>query len=82
MNICVRCHKGKNIVAFSRHKKGSSGAGGTWALRAPIHSRVQKPNLHTYKGEKYCTSCLRKVKKPFVKVEENQGTHSENPSAV
>ena len=67
MLICARCGKGKVISAFSRHKKGSSGAGGTWALRAPIHSRVQKPNLHMFKGDKYCTKCLRVVKKGFVK---------------
>lgn len=63
MLVCTRCGKGKNIVSFSRHKKGSSGAGGSWALRAPIHKRVQRPNLHTLKGEKYCTKCLRIVKK-------------------
>jgi len=63
MLICVRCGKGKNTQAFSRHKKGSSGAGGVWALRAPIHKRLQKPNLHTFKGKKYCTKCLRMVKK-------------------
>lgn len=67
MLICSRCGKGKNIQAFSRHKKGSSGAGGVWALRAPIHSRVQKPNLHIFKGDKYCTKCLRQVKKSFTK---------------
>ncbi len=50
---------------MSRHKKGSSGAGGTWALRAPIHSRVQKANLHAYMGKKYCTKCLRIVKVNF-----------------
>ena len=68
MLACLRCNKGKNIQSFSRHKKGSSGAGGTWALRAPIHSRIQKPNLHVYKGEKYCTKCLRIVKVAYVKV--------------
>lgn len=51
------------MVAFSRHKKGSSGAGGVWALRAPIHKRAQRPNLHSFKGQKYCTKCLRIVKK-------------------
>jgi len=65
MLVCARCQKGKNIVSFSRHKKGSSGAGGTWALRAPIHSRIQKPNLHLYLGKRYCTKCLRIVKKPL-----------------
>lgn len=63
MLACLRCGKSKNIVSFSRHKKGSSGAGGTWALRAPIHQRFQRPNLHVFKGEKYCTKCLRIVKK-------------------
>lgn len=67
MLICSRCGKGKNIVSFSRHKKGSSGAGGVWALRAPIHKRIQKPNLHTFKGQKYCTKCLRVVKESFQK---------------
>ncbi len=63
MLICSRCGKGKNTVSFSRHKKGSSGAGGNWALRAPIHKRVQYANLHLYKGIKYCTKCLRIIKK-------------------
>lgn len=66
MTICTRCGKGKNKIAYSRHKKGSSGAGGVWALRAPIHKRVQKPNLHIFKGDKYCTKCLRIVKKSAV----------------
>lgn len=74
MLICSRCGKGKNIVAFSRHKKGSSGAGGTWALRAPIHQRTQKPNLHVFGGNKYCTKCLRVVKKPFAMPVEPQGS--------
>lgn len=65
MTACFRCGKGKNRISFSRHKKGSSGAGGVWALRAPIHKRTQKPNLHVYKGKKYCTKCLRIVKEKF-----------------
>lgn len=65
MLVCSRCGKGKKIISFSRHKKGSSGAGGTWALRAPIHKRAQFPNLHVYKGQKYCTKCLRIVKPTF-----------------
>ena len=64
---------------MSRHKKGSSGAGGTWALRAPIHSRIQKANLHVYMGKKYCTKCLRTVKVPLV---ENPGSRLENPAAA
>lgn len=62
MLICNRCGKGKNVQAFSRHKKGSSGGGGVWSLRAPISRKVQKPNLHVFKGKKYCTKCLRIVK--------------------
>ena len=54
-------------MAFSRHKKGSSGAGGTWALRAPIHKRTQYVNLHVYQSKKYCTKCLRAVKGMFSK---------------
>lgn len=70
MTVCSRCGKGKNKLSFSRHKKGSSGAGGVWALRAPIHTRTQKPNLHVYAGQKYCTKCLRIVKKPWVSADE------------
>lgn len=62
---CELCLKGIKKQAFSRHKKGSSGAGGVWALRAPIHKRVQKPNLHVFKGKKYCTKCLRVVKSAY-----------------
>jgi len=65
--ICDLCTKGIHTVAYSRHKKGSSGASGVWALRAPIHKRIQKPNLHTYKGTKLCTKCLRMVKTNEVK---------------
>lgn len=63
---CQLCLKGIKKQAFSRHKKGSSGAGGVWALRAPIHKRVQKPNLHVFKGKKYCTKCLRRIKGIFL----------------
>lgn len=76
MLACTRCGKGKNTLSFSRHKKGSSGAGGVWALRAPIHKRVQKPNLHKFNGQKYCTKCLRVVKVPL---KENQGSRLESP---
>lgn len=67
MLACTKCGKAKNIINYSRHKKGSSGAGGTWALRAPIHSRAQKPNLHSYKNKRYCTKCLRTVKPKYIK---------------
>lgn len=72
MLACMRCGKGKVVSAYSRHKKGSSGAGGVWALRAPIHQRTQKPNLHVYKGQKYCTKCLRVVKIKPQKIKEPQ----------
>lgn len=62
MLTCNLCQKGVQTVAFSRHKKGSSGAGGTWALRAPITKHLQRPNLHNFKGLKFCTKCLRVVK--------------------
>jgi len=71
MLVCTRCNKGKVLMSFSRHKKGSSGASGTWALRAPIYSRIQKPNLHAYKGQKYCTKCLRVVKPKYTVPVEN-----------
>lgn len=63
MLVCTRCGKGKNILNASRHRKGhAGGTSGTWSLRAPIHRKVQLPNLHIFKGKKYCTSCLRMVK--------------------
>jgi hypothetical protein len=80
MLACIKCGKGKNTLSYSRHKKGSSGAGGTWALRAPIHQRVQYANLHVYQGKKYCTKCLRVVKPKFTApVAENPDNHSETP---
>lgn len=62
MLVCSICGKGKQMISYSRHKKGSSGGGGTWSLRAPIYKKIQKPNLHMFKGKKYCTKCLRNVK--------------------
>ncbi len=62
MLACQSCGKGVNTIAYSRHKKGSSGAGGAWKLRAPIHKRVQKPNLHIYHGMKLCSKCLKTLK--------------------
>lgn len=69
MLVCQICKKGIKTVAYSRHKKGSSGASGHWRLKAPIHKRVQKPNLHAYKGMKLCTKCLRVVKESTKKEE-------------
>jgi hypothetical protein len=65
MLMCSRCQKDKTVVAFSRHGRGH-GISGVWRLRAQITKRFQKPNLHIYKGSKYCTKCLRAVKVPFV----------------
>lgn len=65
MAICAICTKHSHKTSWSRHKKGSSGASGTWALRAQISKRTQRPNLHSFKGNKYCTKCLRLVKTVF-----------------
>ena len=74
MLACKMCGKGVNTIAYSRHKKGSSGAGGTWALRAPIHKRLQRPNLQTFHGMKICTKCIKTLKNKLItpagKVEE------------
>lgn len=51
--------------SWSRHKKGSSGHGGAWNLKAPISKKSQNPNLHVFKGKKYCTKCLRIAKTKF-----------------
>ncbi len=64
MLICTRCAKQSHRISWSRHKKGSSGAT-EWPLRAQISKRLQKPNLHVFKGLKYCTKCLRIVKSAF-----------------
>jgi hypothetical protein len=61
---CSNCGKRAHKMAWSRHQKGSSGAS-EWPLRAQIHKRIQKPNLHTFKGKAYCTKCLRIVKREF-----------------
>lgn len=63
MLTCQMCQKGSRKISYSRHKKGSSGAGGTWALRAPITSKIQRVNIHHYLGMKLCTTCLRTMKK-------------------
>lgn len=65
MAICLNCSKSSNRISWSRHKKGSSGHGGDWNLKGPISKRTQHPNLHTFKGNKFCTKCLRIVKAEF-----------------
>lgn len=62
MLACDLCQKGVHKVAYSRHKKGSSGAS-QWPLRAQIYKKTQKPNLHAFAGMRFCTKCLRTVKK-------------------
>lgn len=64
MLICSNCGKKAIKRSWSRHKKGSSGAS-EWPLRAQISKKLQKPNLHIFKGKKYCTKCLRKIKGEF-----------------
>jgi len=66
MVICINCGKKPVKVSYSRHQKGSSGAT-EWPLRAQISIHTQKPNLHKFKGEKYCTKCLRIAKLEFNK---------------
>ena len=65
MAVCTLCDKRAHVRSWSRHQKGSSGAS-EWPLRAQIHKNIQKPNLHMYKGNKYCTKCLRIVKPIWV----------------
>lgn len=64
MIACVNCGKKPVKVSYSRHQKGSSGAS-EWPLRAQISKHLQKPNLHVFKGDKYCTKCLRIAKAQF-----------------
>lgn len=61
MLACLVCGKHTVKRSWSRHQKGSSGAT-EWPLRAQITKKTQSPNLHTFKGSKYCTKCLRIVK--------------------
>ena len=59
--MCLNCGKKTIMRTWSRHQKGSSGAT-EWPLRAQIVKKPQSPNLHTFKGKKYCTKCLRLAK--------------------
>lgn len=61
MLVCNACQKGMRKIAYSRHKKGSSGAS-QWPLRAPIYKKIQRPNLHKYQGLLLCSKCLKMVK--------------------
>ncbi|MBI3486070.1 hypothetical protein HY025_03960 [Candidatus Daviesbacteria bacterium] len=70
---CTNCGKRPRKISWSRHKKGSSGAS-EWPLRAQISKRLQKPNLHVFKGNKYCTKCLRIAKSSFKPVKKEEVT--------
>lgn len=61
MLICQICQKRARSISFSRHGRGH-GILGQWRLKAPITKKLQRPNLHNYKGMKLCTKCLRTVK--------------------
>lgn len=63
MAVCISCNKQTITRHWSRHKKGSAGGiSGPWSLKAQVVSKPQSPNLHTFKGKKYCTKCLRIAK--------------------
>lgn len=63
MAICISCGKKTISRSWSRHKKGSAGGiSGPWSLKAQVVKKSQSPNLHTFKGKKYCTKCLRIAK--------------------
>ena len=64
MIACTSCGKRPQKISYSRHQKGSSGAT-EWPLRAQIVKHTQTPNLHRFKNDRYCTKCLRIVKKAF-----------------
>lgn len=64
MMMCVNCGKHSHRRSWSRHQKGSSGAS-EWPLRAQISKKPQRPNLHTFKGIKFCTKCLRLAKEVY-----------------
>ena len=64
MLACTTCGKKTVIRSWSRHQKGSSGAS-EWPLRAQISKKPQHPNLHVFKGKRYCTKCLRNAKESF-----------------
>lgn len=80
MSACQICHKGVRKISISRHKKGASGAS-KWPMRAQISKRLQKPNLHAYKGMRLCTKCLRMIKKSVQAKKEETIKTSVIPSA-
>ncbi len=57
---CELCGKGVTYGETHTHKRGV--AGGRWKKKAQSTRKVFAPNLHKYKGLKFCTKCLRLVK--------------------
>lgn len=66
MKACQLC--GKLVIIG---KSGAHKHGGKWAMRAPKHRKIWRPNLHkarikingNFKTMILCTKCLRKFKK-------------------
>lgn len=73
---CDNCGKKTNHAVQHRHKKGV--AGGRWRYRAQTTHKLQKPNLHPFRGVlngkagkfRLCTKCLRTAKKHKREAEE------------
>ena len=59
--ICDNCGKSKVFGSSQSHGRGV--AGKRWKKRAQETKRLFSPNLQMYKGQKLCTSCLKKLKK-------------------
>ena len=67
--ICQICGKGISVGRSQKHRRGV--AGKRWKNRAPVTSRLFKPNLQRVTlrigGErrqmKICTKCLKRIKK-------------------
>lgn len=53
---CANCGKGVMYGHNVSHAKNRT-------------RRIFKPNLHNFKGMRYCTKCLRKVKSSILKVQ-------------
>jgi large subunit ribosomal protein L28 len=67
--VCEICGKKTIHGRSKRHKRGV--AGRRWKKRAPVTSRLFKPNLQkktlvidgTKKQVKICTKCIKRIKK-------------------
>ncbi|MBI2587451.1 50S ribosomal protein L28 [Candidatus Amesbacteria bacterium] len=63
---CDNCGKGTQYGETGKHHRGV--AGGRWLKRAQKTKRVWRPNLHSFKGKKYCTKCLRKLRSRILEI--------------